>query len=170
MSIPRVHTYWYLNSLALKPNDRHFLINFLLRKLEMKYVYIYIYIAGCSLGSNLKNVIVGLDVDLALFRGQATAGTSDDIDHRRIYASRELNFYIAPLYHSRKISLCICIYSIQCNSYLWSYIYIYISVLSLSLEIPLCSYHSSYVHHFYRCVLCISILPLFMLRIYSFMY
>ena len=34
----------------------------------------------------------GLDVDLALFRRQATTGTSDDIDHRRIHASLEQNF------------------------------------------------------------------------------
>ena len=86
---------------------------------------IYIYIAGgCSLQSKLKNVSVGLDVDLALFSRQATAGTSDDIDHRRIYASPELSSHIAPLYDNRKISLCICICFIQCHYYVWFDMYI----------------------------------------------
>ena len=63
------------------------------------YIYIYIiYIAGCTLESKLKNVSVGLDVDLTLFRRQATAETSDDIDHRRIYASPELNLYCPTLW------------------------------------------------------------------------
>ena len=51
----------------------------------------------------MKNISVGLDIDLVLFRRQAIAGTSDDIDHRRICASPRLNFDIAPLYDSRKI-------------------------------------------------------------------
>ena len=55
-------------------------------------------------------------------------------------------------------------------SVILTYDFICKSVLSLSLEIPLCSYRSSYEHYLYRCVLCISILSLFMLRIYSFMY
>ena len=67
------------------------------------YVYIciyiiYIYIAGCTLESKLKNVSVGLDVDLTLFRRQAIAETSDDIDYRRIYASPELNLYCPTLW------------------------------------------------------------------------
>ena len=51
-----------------------------------------------------------------------------------------------------------------------TYDFMCIPILSLSLEIPLCLYHPSYEHYLYRCVLCISILPLSMLRIYSFMY
>ena len=62
-------------------------------------------IAGCSLESKLKNVSVCLDADWTMFRLQAIAGTSDNIDHRRIYASPELKFYITPLYDSRKISM-----------------------------------------------------------------
>ena len=156
-----------VHSLALRLNCRHFLIHFLQRKLEIE-----IYIAGCSLESTLKNISVSLDIDLALFRRQAIAGTSDDIDHRCIYPSPELNFYIAPLYDSRKISLfiymCLFLYTVfyERHSYLWFYMYIY----SLSLEIPLCSYHSSDEHYLYRCVSCISILPLLKLRIYTFMY
>ena len=53
--------------------------------------------------SESKNVSVCVDVDLSMFRRQATTGTSDDIDHRCIYASPELNFYNAGadrnLYH-----------------------------------------------------------------------
>ena len=55
-------------------------------------------------------------------------------------------------------------------SVILTYGFICISVLSFSIEILLCSYHSSYEHYLYRCVLCISVLPLFMLRIYSFMF
>ena len=44
-----------------------------------------------------------------------------------------------------------------------------ISFLLLSLELPLSSYHSSYEHYLHPCVVCISISPMFMLRIYSFM-
>ena len=40
--------------------------------------YSKIIIAGCSLESKLTNVIVGLYVDLALFRRQAITGTSED--------------------------------------------------------------------------------------------
>ena len=73
----------------------------------------------------IQNVSVGLDVDLALFRRQAIAGTSDDLDHRRIYASPELNFYIDGRF--------ICI-----------------SIVSLSLEIPIIPL--AYEHYFIRVV------------------
>ena len=129
-------------------------------------MYIYIYIAGCSLESKLKNVSVGLDVDFAKFSRQATAGTSDDIDHRRIYASPELNSHIAPLFDSRKISLCICIYLMQCHSHVWFYMYI---CSILFLEIPLCSYHSSYELSLSVCFMYLY-LTIVVLRIYSPMY
>ena len=75
-----------------------------------------------------------------------------DIDHQRIYASPEQIFCIAPLYHSRKISLCICIYFIKCIiNVILTYDFMY-KILSLSLEIPLCSYHSSYDYYLYRSV------------------
>ena len=80
----------------------------------------------------IENVNVGLDIGLALFRRQAIAGTSDDIDHWRIYASPELHFYIGPICDSRIMSLYTCIYFIECfiNVTLLSYMYIYaISVL-----------------------------------------
>ena len=43
-------------------------------------------------GIQIEKCQCGLDVDLVLFRRQATAGTSDDIDHRPIHASLEQNF------------------------------------------------------------------------------
>ena len=93
------------------------------------------------------------------------------IDHQCIYASPKQNFYIDPLYDGRKIFLCIHIFFIQgFMNVILTYDFICISILSLSLETAPCSYHSSYEHYLYRCVLCIAILSLFMLRIYSFMY
>ena len=63
-------------------------------------------------------------------------------------------FYTAPLYDNRKISLCICIHSIQCLiDVILTYDFICIFILSLSLESPLCSYLSSYQHYLYRCVM-----------------
>ena len=95
-----------------------------------------------------------LDVDLALFRRQEISRTNDDIDHRRIYASPELNFYIASPYESGKISQCFCCYFIWCfTNVILTYDFICI-VLSLFLEIPLCSYHFSHEHYLYPCVLC----------------
>ena len=127
------------------------------------------------------------------------------MDHRRIYASPELNFYITPLYDSRKIYLYICIYFIQClMNVILTYDFICISILSLSLEKYFSglildlrpanetSLQSNTLSHwlganlesaltslflsFLLCTLplstclCISFLPLLMLRIYSFMY
>ena len=89
-----------------------------------------------------------------------------NIFHRR----SRYTFYF---YDSRKISLSICIYFIQCLiNVILTYDFIWIFILSMSLESPFCSYHSSHKHYLYRFVyvLCIAILPLFMLRIYQFMY
>ena len=46
----------------------------------------------------------------------------------------ELNSYIAPLYDSIKISLCICIYFIQCHSYFYTYICSIIVLRNTSLS------------------------------------
>ena len=73
--------------------------------------------AHCRLfpGIQIEKCQCGLDVDLALYRRQATAGTSDDIDHRRIHASPEQNF---TLRHSMTV-----------ERYLYIFVFILYSVL-----------------------------------------
>ena len=64
-------------------------------------------------GIPLKNVDVGWDIGLTLFRRQAIDRTSDDINQRCMYAAPELNFYITLIYDSRMIYLYTCIYFIE---------------------------------------------------------
>ena len=98
LSFRQVHTYWYLSS----PNGRHFLIN-----------------SRLFPGIQIEKCQCGLDVDLALFRHQATAGTSDDIDHRRIHVSLEQNFTLPH---------CIII-----ERYLFVFVFLYSVLLTLFL-------------------------------------
>ena len=86
-------------------------------------------IVSCSLESQLKNVSVGLDVDLTLFRREAIAGTSDSIDHRRIYATPEQNKFTLSHFMTVESYLYVLVF-ILCSfygrrSYLWFYMYIY---------------------------------------------
>ena len=74
----------------------------------------------------------GLNVDLALFRRQATAGTSDDIDHRRIHASPERN---CSLPHSMIVE---------------KYLYVFVLIL-YSVLLTLFLLMILYVHLFYHC-------------------
>ena len=159
LSFRRVHTYWYLNSLALRPNGRHLLINFSI-------------LQAVPWNPNWK-CQWGLEVDLALFRRQATARTSDDIDHRRIHASTEQNL---TLPHSMTVEryfyvVVIILYSVLLTLFLLMILYVYLLyhcpqnhlfVLIIPLINPI------FIGVFY--VLYIAILPLFMLRIYSCMY
>ena len=122
LSFRLVHTYGgYLNSLALGPNGWHFLIVSAYSRLFP--------------GIQIEKCQCGLDVDLVLFRRQATAGTSDGIDHRRIHASPVQNL---TLPHSMTIErylyvFVFILYSVLLTLFFLTILYVYLSIIVLRI-------------------------------------
>ena len=128
----------------------------------------FLHSAGCSLESISKHVCVILDVDLALFRRQATAGTSDAIDHRRIHASLEQNF-ILPHFMTIERYLYVFVFfinSVLLTLFLLMILYVYLffvlRIASLFVSFLLSTLSSSvcfmfYVSLSYLCTCCVFI-------------